>query len=148
MATNKTAKKVIFVFHSYQNNVLSVSVYNGKKSKEISTEITLLDQDLLPFINKNIDLEALAGVAVVPSLIQGFSSSRLIYTSLNIIAWLQDVPIQLFPASVIDNNQVRDSLCEQMLSGKLKFSEQLDVQYQHPVDITPSKKKKRCHIGR
>jgi hypothetical protein len=142
---NSRDKKLLIIWQ-FKDGWLNFGTYGRQGYSQYRQKVILLDQEFLPLINKFIYKGNLSAIAVVPNQIHGFSSSRLIFISLNLIAWINNVPIEVIPSSAWENSAVRDTLCAQILAKNKRFTGQVKAQYQYPADITPSKKKKRFAI--
>lgn len=108
-----------------------------------------LDMDLLQLIDGICTESPLNGILVDRSAIRGFASIRLLLTTLNLIAWIRDIPIAAMDdyPTVRKNASFVDDVIDR-IHGHPHFVSQLLPDYATPADITASKRPRKFTLLR
>lgn len=115
---------------------------------EHTREVGHLDMDLLQLIDEICTRSPLNGIFVDRSAIRGFASIRLLLTTLNLIAWIKDIPIAAmddYPTVHTDASFVDDVV--DRIHDHPHFVCQLLPDYATPADITASKRSRKFTIS-
>jgi len=137
----------ILVICEYADGVLHGTLFSGDRSIIVKRRMKRLEHDLLTLFNEYPSfIKKLSGIIVVPERFGGFASSRLLLTTLNLFAWMHDIP--LIPMRWQAKLPTPDRLRRLVQARGTTFRSMVLPQYRTPADITVSKMKKKYMLLR
>jgi hypothetical protein len=143
-----TSKSTYLIVWGIEHTTLRADIVSGAAYTDINGDYSPLDTKLLLLLQEHEKaLSKLAGIGVVATALGGFASSRLLLATLNVYAWLRQVPIVSIPASWEHKPRTEIAGLIQPICSSAKGTQQLLPEYQRPANTTVSKKKKRFTLS-
>lgn len=142
--STQKAEPVIVYLWQYNDGRLTVATDSAGRYRSVSYKLRDVARDLLPLLKRILKDRRLYCIAVVPSALGGFASSRIIMVTLNTIAWLSDAPIVAVDPSFEHNAETRFAVIKKIVGNR--WSGQAFPVYALPPDIMPSKKQRRFTV--
>lgn len=130
---------ILFV-ESYESGLMCWGVSVAGRLRRYRTTIKKLDLELLSLLDRRANIRRLRAIVVARHQLGGFASSRLILSTVNIIAWAKDLPIVSVPIRGKKSWSVSAEALERLVGLRRRFQRQILPQYQYSPDIGRSKK--------
>lgn len=137
----------ILVIWGYADGVLFGALQSGDRAIIVKRRMKRLEHDVLALFNEYPSfIKNLSAIIVVPERLGGFASSRLLLTTLNLLAWMHDIP--LIPMRWQARLPTPDRLRRLVQARGTAFRSMVLPQYRTPADITVSTMKKKYTLIR